>query len=53
VDLPIDPSQGGVPQDAAGEAGRAVESIEDDAVKGSDAGSEVGKTLEETKKLIP
>jgi hypothetical protein len=67
-DLPIGSSRDSLPQDVVREAGDAIDAVENDAadavndtvggvidaVDGAkDVGSEVGKTVEETRKLIP
>lgn len=42
-----------MPQDAAREAGGAIEAMDAPVDEARDAGSEIGDTLEETRKLIP
>lgn len=53
-DLPGGSARDNLPQDAVPEAGGVDNDAVDEAVKGAgDAGSEVGKTLEETRNLLP
>jgi hypothetical protein len=53
-DLPLGTSRDSVPQDVVPEAGEVIDAgVNDAADEVEDAGSELGKTVEETKKLLP